>query len=544
MNTFSQQSLPRSFWNIRFAVLLLLVFAVIQGVMLRRVCVHGTTSVRSVEQEGLPSLRHVAALQESLALGRLAAYEWLFVQENEKAARAKRTEELRQQSLGLIGDLQKLFPTGPAAERVKAVETAVNDVNAVQDRVRKMVDTDFQGAMKALDSDLPPRIAVLNDATQKLKEMCYEVSTSRVKDTVAGFATIQNNALGFGIALVVLTIVTTILVTWVARQARVRISGIVGSLHEGSETVTAAASNLSGISSKLSEAGGSQAASVEETSASLEEIRSMVQKNSEHAVSARTHAREAFQAATEGEKGMTELSKAMDEIKASSDNIARILKSIQEIAFQTNLLALNAAVEAARAGEAGLGFAVVADEVRNLAHRASAAAQETARSIEESLQRSERGVITTRNVATGLHRIVEKVGRVDELVEQIATASAEQSRGVAQVNNAMTEIDRSAQATAAEADQSAMAAQRLDEQSRALRTAVDDLMAFVDYTKNSTSGHAPAPASEPLLPPVKKPMVFKKSSPLRHAAAPVASAANGHGHHDSGANGDSSTASW
>lgn len=540
MKTFSQQSLPRSFWNIRIAVLLLLVFAVIQAVTLRQVCLHGKAAVSSMEQEGLPSLRHVAALQESLALYRLASYEWLFVQENEKAARAKKADELRQQSLGFIGELKQLFPDGSVAEKVKAVESAFVETVVIQDRVRKLVDADFQAAMKALDTDVPPRIAALNDATGKLKQTLQEVSTARVRDAVTGFGSIQSNAFGFGIAMVALTIVTSVLVTWVARRARTRISGIVGSLYEGSETVTAAASNLSGISGKLSTAGGSQAASVEETSASLEEIRSMVQKNTEHAVSARTHAREAFQAASEGEKGMSELSKAMDEIKSSSDNIARILKSIEEIAFQTNLLALNAAVEAARAGEAGLGFAVVADEVRNLAHRASAAAQETARSIEESLQRSERGVVTTRHVATGLHRIVEKVGRVDELVEQIATASSEQSRGVAQVNNAMTQIDRSAQATAAEADQSALAAQRLDEQARALRTAVNDLMSFVDYSSKTSS----VASVQPLPTPAKAPTTFKKSPPARRAAASAALVANGNGHHAAGANGESSSSAW
>lgn len=537
MKTFNQRTLRRSFWNIRIAVLLLLAFAVIQAVMLRQVCSQGKAAVGSMENEGLPSLRHVAALRESLALYRLASYEWLFVQETEKAARAKKADELRQQSLALIGELKKLFPAGDTAAQIKAVESAFAGTVAVQDRVRKLVDADFAGAMKALDADVPPRIAALNDATAKLKETCYEISTSRVRNAVGGFASIQANAFGFGLATVGLTIGTTLLVALVARQTRSRISGILDPLYEGSETVTHAASNVSSISAKLSAAGASQAASVQETSASLEEIRSMVLKNSEHATSARTLAREAFQAATDGETGMNDLSKAMDEIKASSDKIARILKSIEEIAFQTNLLALNAAVEAARAGEAGLGFAVVADEVRNLAHRASTAAQETAQSIEESLQRSERGVVTTRHVATGLHRIVEKVGRVDELVEQIASASSEQSRGVAQVNGAMTEIDRSAQATAAEADQSALAAQRLDEQARALRAAVDDLVAFVDYSRAAgpVSGESFTP--QPTVSKLPKPS--KKSSLVPSLGGSSPGASNGNGHHASLANGKS-----
>lgn len=495
MKLFSQQSLPRSFRNIGIAVLLLLAFAVIQAVILRQVCSRGMVAVNSVDKEGLPSLRHVAALQESLALYRLASYEWLFVQENEKAGRAKRAEELRQQSLALIADLQKLFPTGPVAAEIKSVDEAFTATVTVQDSVRKLVDSDFVAAMKALDTDVPPRIAALNSATSKLKETCYEASTTQVRDAVGGFASIQSKAFGFGSAMVGLTIVTTLLVTLVARQTRKRIAGILGPLYEGSETVTHTAANVSSISAKLSSNASSQAASVEETSASVEEIRSMVNKNSDHATAARSLAREAFQAATDGEKGMNELSKAMDDIKASSDKTTKIVKSIEEIAFQTNLLALNAAVEAARAGEAGLGFAVVADEVRNLAHRATAAAQETAQSIEEARRRSEHGVVTTRTAADGLHHIVERVGRVDELVEQIATASSEQSRGVAQVNEAMSAIDRSVQATAAEADQSALSAQRLSDQAHALRTAVADLVSFTDYDR-ATAPITTAPAYE------------------------------------------------
>ncbi len=299
--------------------------------------------------------------------------------------------------------------------------------------------------------------------------------------------------MGFGVASVLITLIVVGLVSFVAIKASSHISEIVGRLSAGSDDVADAALEMSETSVKLSEAGSKQAASVEETSASVEEIRSMVQSNSENASSAKTLAREAFKAASEGEKDMGELSRAMDEIKASSDNIAKILKSIEEVAFQTNLLALNAAVEAARAGEAGLGFAVVADEVRNLAHRASAAARETAVSIKESLQRSSRGVEITRRVVTGLEGIVSKARRVDELVEQIATASGEQSRGIAQVNSAMTDIDRISQTTAQDADLSASASARLRDQAQALQSAVADLVAFADYT---SLGHGTKPAMQ------------------------------------------------
>lgn len=477
-------SLRKSFRNIRLAALLLLVFVVIQGVVLWRVCSQGKTEVESVVSEGLPSLRDTAALQENLALYRLVSYEWVFVQEGEKVARAKRAEDLRMQTVHLIEELKKLFPSGEAGREIAEVEKAFASVVTAQAKLRSLVDADFQGAMKVLDQELPPLIVKLNEATAQLKNTCYTASTAQVQDAVGGFALIQRNAVGFGVASVFVTLVVVGLVTFVALKASSHISEIVSRLSAGSDDVAGAALEMSETSVKLSEAGSTQAASVEETSASVEEIRSMVQSNSENAGAAKTLAREAFKAASEGEKDMAELSRAMDEIKASSDNIAKILKSIEEVAFQTNLLALNAAVEAARAGEAGLGFAVVADEVRNLAHRASAAARETAVSIKESLQRSSRGVDITRRVVTGLEGIVSKARRVDELVEQIATASGEQSRGIAQVNSAMTDIDRISQTTAQDADMSAAASARLRDQAQALQSAVADLVTFADYTSH------------------------------------------------------------
>ncbi|HEY1171676.1 MAG TPA: methyl-accepting chemotaxis protein [Verrucomicrobiae bacterium] len=476
-------SLRKGFRNIRLAVLLLLVFVVIQAAILWQVCLRGKTAVGGVEAEGLPSLRNVAALQESLALYRLASYEWLFVQEGEKASRAQRADNLRQETAKLIQELKTLFPEGDAAVQVNEVSKAFDSVVAAQANVRSKVDADFQGAMKILDQDLPPLLEKLNQATGKLKDTCYHVSTERVQDAVAGFASIQSNTIGFGLASLFITVLAVVLVSVVASRSRHRISNIVGQLATGSEDVMHAAEGMSETSTKLSDAGSRQAASVEETSASIEEIRSMVQSNSDHANSAKSLAREAYQAAGEGEKDMAELSKAMDEIKASSDNIAKILKSIEEIAFQTNLLALNAAVEAARAGEAGLGFAVVADEVRNLAHRASAAARETAQSIKESLQRSARGVDITRRVATGLEGIVGKARQVDQLVGQIATACSEQAKGIEQINAAMGEIDQVSQMTAHDADASAAASAQLRSQSSDLQAAVAELVAFVDYSQ-------------------------------------------------------------
>ena len=173
-------------------------------------------------------------------------------------------------------------------------------------------------------------------------------------------------------------------------------------LDDGSNQVASAAGQVSGLSQSLAEGASEQAASLEETSSSLEEMSSMTKRNTENAQKVNELARETRTAADTGASDMQAMAAAMSEIKTSSDDIAKIIKTIDEIAFQTNILALNAAVEAARAGEAGMGFAVVADEVRNLAQRAAQSAKETSSKIENAAGKTEQGVRLTEKVAKSL----------------------------------------------------------------------------------------------------------------------------------------------
>ena len=172
----------------------------------------------------------------------------------------------------------------------------------------------------------------------------------------------------------------------------------------GANQVTAAATQVSSSSQSLAQGASEQAASLEETSSSLEEMSGMTNRNAENATKANELARQARQAADTGASDMQAMSAAMNDIKTSSDDIAKIIKTIDEIAFQTNILALNAAVEAARAGEAGMGFAVVAEEVRNLAQRSAQAARETADKIEGAITKTGQGVQITEKVAKSLAR--------------------------------------------------------------------------------------------------------------------------------------------
>ena len=255
-----------------------------------------------------------------------------------------------------------------------------------------------------------------------------------------------------------------------------------------SEETTSAAKQVSNSSIKLAEGSTEQAASLEETSASLEEMASMSKRNADSATKANVLAAAARSAAEAGAGDMGTMGVAMGQIKASSDDIAKIIKTIDEIAFQTNILALNAAVEAARAGEAGAGFAVVADEVRSLAQRAAGAAKETASKIEGAIGKTAQGVEISTKVAVRLNEIVEKIRQVDTLVAEVATASKEQESGVAQINTAIRQMDQVVQTNAAGAEESAAAAEELNAQSVTLRGTVAALRGLV------TGKAAPIPA--------------------------------------------------
>ena len=218
--------------------------------------------------------------------------------------------------------------------------------------------------------------------------------------------------------------------------------------------------------------------------------------NSEGAQRANELTRQTRTAADAGTRDVQAMNAAMDAIKASSDGIAKIIKTIDEIAFQTNILALNAAVEAARAGEAGAGFAVVAEEVRALAQRSATAAKETADKIDDSVTKSRHGAEVCSKVAAGLHEIATKSRQVDELVAEIAQASTEQTQGIDQVNQAVSQMDKVVQASAARAEEGAGVAQELIAQSTSLQQSVVDLALLVGGTQRSaqTASGRPSPS--------------------------------------------------
>jgi methyl-accepting chemotaxis protein len=251
-------------------------------------------------------------------------------------------------------------------------------------------------------------------------------------------------------------------------QAVSGMSATLREVHTAAQETTAASGELSDSALRLADGARSQAAMLEQTAASLEEITGTVKQNADNARHASELAVGSREGADQGRRVVEGAVGAMGQINESSHRIARIITSIDEIAFQTNLLALNAAVEAARAGEQGRGFAVVASEVRNLAQRAATSAREIGGLIRDSVEKVDAGTDLVNRSGETLERIVSDFKRVTDLVGAIATASREQAAGIDQMTQAVAQMDQVVQSSSSQTDALSVTARTLAERAERL----------------------------------------------------------------------------
>ncbi|WP_304622784.1 methyl-accepting chemotaxis protein [Roseateles caseinilyticus] len=273
---------------------------------------------------------------------------------------------------------------------------------------------------------------------------------------------------------------------------------VVGVVRAGAESVASASSQIAQGNHDLSQRTEEQASALQRTAASMEELGSTVQQNADNARQANQLAQNASQVASDGGSVVSQVVDTMKGIHESSRRIADIIGVIDGIAFQTNILALNAAVEAARAGEQGRGFAVVAGEVRNLAGRAAEAAREIKSLITASVERVEQGTALVDRAGSTMTEVVGSIRRVTDIVGEISAASTEQNSGVAQIGQAVSQMDQTTQQNAALVEEMAAAATSLNLQAQQL---VEAVAVFKLAPGQAVATARPAAPSTPRRPP-------------------------------------------
>jgi methyl-accepting chemotaxis protein len=463
------------------------------------------SDVAGIAESGLPSIAIVNKMQRDTLVYRVLTNRHVLADSDQEMDEIDR--QCDQLAHGLLAQIKAYEPFVSGAEEralTDRIEPTLNAFRAVAKRVRtfsrEKKNADALALLKSEGAKTYNEFEQAVGACVDYKEKAAEAQASSIKSSATrSLATTSALAVGsFAAAIIAGCFIT--------RGINRALQGMAGSLDDAAGQVASASDQVSSSSQTLAEGSSEQAASLEETSSSLEELASMTKRNADSAGSAKGLSAETRAAAEAGNQDMTAMRDAMAAISTSSSDVAKIIKTIDEIAFQTNILALNAAVEAARAGEAGAGFAVVAEEVRALAQRCASAAKETAGKIEDSIAKSTHGATVSTRVATSLNVILAKARQVDELVAEIATASAEQNQGIGQINTAVSQLDKVTQSNAGTAEETAAASEELSAQSVALKETVAQLQLLV-----GGGGRTPAAAT---------------ASPVRRSPRSVAAATN------------------
>ncbi len=385
----------------------------------------------------------------------------------------------RQEIENVFAQLQSSFSTLPSGDEAGQLEQECEELNALVTRIittkEKLIQA--ENALKKLYPTLSDELKNLDELyiaeAIEMKERADETlqTSSELVKRWQGILLVLGGVI-LGIALVVGILFS--------RSIAKPLQRIIDKMREGAMRVSMTSNNLQESSRQLSQGANDQASSVEETSSALEQMSAMTKQNADYAKSANSMVAETHSAAEQGAEAMGRMTATIDQIKVSSDEMAKIIKTIDEVAFQTNLLALNAAVEAARAGESGKGFAVVAEEVRNLAMRSAEAAKGTAALIEGAQANAEQGVRVSAEVAKIFAQIKTSIDNTTHLIAEVSTATEEQAQGIYEINQAVSQVDTVTQANAAHSEEMTSVSVELAAEAESLQNMVNTLLGIVE----------------------------------------------------------------
>jgi methyl-accepting chemotaxis protein len=406
---------------------------------------------------------------------------------------AERETELAKsydEALRLSGELRPLLTLQANKEALQRFDEGIQAWHAMLGDVKTLAKAgkykDAQALSKAKSRPLMEKNAAETDGM--LRRLEHQIEEDTTSDRA------MTERLSF-VALIVgiLQVPVILMALWVVRGVTRVVRQTAFELRDGVEQVASASTQVAAASQSLSQGATEQAASLEETSASMEEIAAMTRSNADSSGQAVEVMGEADRLVAGTNEALADLVQSMNGIQSSSTQVAKIIKTIDEIAFQTNILALNAAVEAARAGEAGMGFAVVADEVRSLAQRSAQAAKDTASLIEQSSSAAQSGGQKVEQVVTRIQSVTDATKRVKGLVETINSSSNQQAQGISQVTQAIAQMEQVTQNTAASAEESAASSEELNAQAETSMDVVRRLEAIVNGTSAAAGESIAAP---------------------------------------------------
>ncbi len=374
-------------------------------------------------------------------------------------------------------DEMKGLSSGDSQTHVASIASNLQQWQESNAQVESFITAgDASAAWEVARKTSAPLLEKVRAATNTLVQTQEKAFTASVEAGESSYSFMRLLLLG----MLLISLPVGAVVAYGVRSMTQTLRGVTRDLGDGAQQVAAAAGEVAGASQALSQGSSQQAASLEETSAAMVEMTSITRKNAEASHTVADMATEATKLIDTATIALGEMVTSMTAIKDSSDKVAKIIKTIDEIAFQTNILALNAAVEAARAGEAGMGFAVVADEVRNLAQRSAQAARDTAGLIEESIARASDGQRRVTQVSDAVSAVSVNATRIKTLIEEVRAASREQIEGIDQVTHAVTAMEKVTQSTAASAEQNAAVGEELSAHAETAMAAVARLSAIVE----------------------------------------------------------------